>query len=34
MRRFFKKHKQKLIAAICIIIAIAMLMGSVAMFFM
>ena len=34
MKRFFKKHKQLLAAIVCIIIALVMVLGSVAHFFM
>ena len=33
MKKFIRKHKQKIAAAIAILIAVVMLFGSVAMFF-
>jgi hypothetical protein len=33
MKKFFKKHKQKLAAAVAVLIALVMIFGSLAMFF-
>jgi uncharacterized protein YneF (UPF0154 family) len=34
MKKFFRKHKQKVVLAIAVIIILAMVMGAVAGFFM
>jgi len=33
MKKFFRKHKQKIVAGIAILVAAVMVFGSVAMFF-
>jgi len=34
MKKFFKKHKQKFAAAVAVLIALVMILGSISMFFL